>query len=136
MTPRERDALLELYRELDGELSALAPAGCRACGECCRFDRAEHVLYASRLERELLGEADRPPSPDSPDLLDAGLACPFQVGGKCEARKARALGCRVHFCEHVGNAPGWEFSERWHRRLKELHEELGAEWDYRALLPL
>jgi hypothetical protein len=132
----KRTALLALYRELDAELSALGTTGCAGCGKCCRFDKTDHILYAGGLERELFSEARRPATPDSPELIPSGLACPFQVAGKCAARETRALGCRIHFCDAVQDTPGWDFSERWYRRLKELHEDFGISWDYRPLLPL
>jgi Fe-S-cluster containining protein len=129
--------LERLYDELDAEFAALVPRGCAACGECCRFDKADHILYASRLERDLLRRAVMPMAPDADmDMLARGLACPFQENGKCRAMKARTLGCRVHFCSAVENTPDPDFSERWHQRLKALHEHLGIEWDYRPLLPL
>ena len=47
------------------------------------------------------------------------------------------MGCRLHFCAWtVAADDGEELAERWHRRLKDLHDELGIEWNYRPLLPL
>lgn len=136
----EWERLARLYRELDAELARFAPS-CRGCGECCRFDRVDHVLYASELERGYLLGAASPLSPIGPDaaaadLLARGLRCPFQADGKCTAREGRVLGCRLHFCEGLGEADEQEFSEAWHARLKRLHAELGLEWSYRPLLPL
>ncbi len=120
-----------LYRELDAELAGLSCAG---CGRCCHFDEVDHLLYASRLERLYLAQTARvPDQPDAPpELLAAGLRCPFQQHNRCLAREGRVLGCRLHFCA----AENPELSERWHGRLKRLHEELGEEWEYGPLLPL
>lgn len=108
--------------------------GCDACGRCCRFDEADHILYASALERLYLAQtAVRPEHPDaSPELLAAGLRCPFQKDNLCQAREGRTLGCRVHFCREEAG----DWAEAWHERLKRLHETLGVEWAYAPLLPL
>lgn len=126
--------LVDLYAALDREL-ARRGATCAGCGACCHFETAGHILYASRLERELLAGIEPPVSPDAgSEAIAAGWRCPFQKGNRCLAREARVLGCRLHFCE--GGAGLDELAERWHERLKRLHDELGVAWDYRPLLPL
>lgn len=126
------------YDALDAQLAVLA-ADCRGCGECCRFDRVDHILYASRLERLYLAlRAAPPPLPPGAagDLVSAGLRCPFQREGRCLAREGRVLGCRLYFCS-LEKLPGMEeMYEDWHRRLRALHDSLGVDWDYRRLLPL
>ena len=121
------------YRELDEALHARGES-CRRCGECCRFDRTGHVLYASRLERlYLLRISPRPEGGgDGKGLIARGLRCPFQAGSRCLAREGRTLGCRLHFCSGVDSG----FSERWHQLLKRLHDDLGLAWSYGPLLPL
>jgi Fe-S-cluster containining protein len=119
--------------------AAVAERGlrCRGCGECCHFDTADHVLYASGLERRFLADAPLPAAPDADAaLIEAGARCPFQSGSSCHARGARALGCRLHFCEWDDSEREMDFSERWHAELKALHDALGEAWDYRPLLPL
>lgn len=130
-------AMSELYAAVDLEIASLAPH-CRGCGGCCHFDRAEHLLYASRLERlYLLAGAPAPEHPDADGkLLAAGLRCPYQKEGRCLARTARTLGCRLHYCSWPETVQADELSERWHQRLKQLHDRLGVEWDYAPLLPL
>ena len=135
--PMEWSARLEeFYRELDRELEDLG-AVCDGCGECCHFDKVDHVLYASRLERlHLARAAELPLHPDAtPELLAAGLRCPYQSGGRCLAREGRVLGCRLHFCSWPARQDENDFAERWHAKLKELHDTLGVGWDYRPLLP-
>lgn len=129
--------LAGFYRELDAELERLGPE-CRGCGECCRFDRVDHILYASDFEREYLLRISAAPEPSGGDvdLLSRGLRCPFQRDDGCTARDGRVLGCRLHFCEGLGDADEEEFCEDWHNRLKALHAELGLDWNYRPLLPL
>jgi Fe-S-cluster containining protein len=132
MIPDPLEAMRLFYAEADGAIAA-AGALCRNCGACCHFETAGHTLYASRLERfylartALRSEATEQP----PELLAAGLRCPFQSAGGCLARIGRPLGCRLHFC----SARNDDFSESWHRELKRLHETTGAPWVYRPLLP-
>ena len=128
-------AMRDFYRKLDREL---AGRSCAACGRCCRFDEADHVLCASRLERRYLALTARvPDNPDAPpELLAAGRRCPFQTGGRCGAREGRVLGCRLYFCGPGGAADGEALAELWHGRLKRLHEEFGAEWEYGRLFPM
>lgn len=132
-----QEAIRRLYRELEDELAGL-DARCSGCGRCCRFDEADHVLYASGLERRYL--ALNSPEKKEPDadaaLVEKGLRCPYQAGNGCLAREGRVLGCRLYFCAWSGPEREEEMYARWHDRLKRLHEELGEEWDYRPLLPL
>lgn len=137
MTPEHIRAMREFYDRLERETAGLGGA-CHACGGCCRFDEAEHLLYASTLEREYLKTVSPvPPPPGDPalrELIDSGLRCPYQIGNTCEARGGRVLGCRLHFC--AGGEAVAEQAEEWHRRLAELHDRLGAAWGYARLLPL
>ncbi len=132
--------LAALYQALDDELAALGTS-CRGCGECCRFDRVDQILYASDLERQYLISLYPPPAaaafpPGDADLVRQGLHCPYQADGACLAREGRVLGCRLHFCEGLGEADAQEMGEGWHDRVKLLHAELGIPWNYRPLLPL
>ncbi len=131
------DAMRGFYARVDAAVAGLG-LECAGCGECCHFDVADHILYASGLERMYLaaqGAASGIPDADAA-LLAKGLRCPFQSGGRCLAREGRVLGCRLHFCERAGAAGEGEFAEAFHAELKALHEALGVEWDYRPLLPL
>lgn len=128
------------HRALDDDLSRIRP-DCAGCGECCRFDRVDHIVYASRLERLYLLHVSPLPDPDpeaDPEtaaLIAAGKRCPYQRGDVCLAREGRTLGCRLHFCRWPGGGEE-EFSEKWHQRLKYLHDTLEQPWDYAPLLPL
>lgn len=130
-------AMRDFYRRLDAELAVLS-LKCEGCGVCCHFDRVDHILYASGLERRFLAlEGILPPRPDaSGELLAAGLRCPYQAGGRCHAREGRVLGCRLHFCSWADTEAEGEVAERWHAELKRLHDEFGEAWEYRPLLPI
>ncbi len=136
-----QDAIVSFYREVDKEIERLARADdvvCASCGDCCYFDTAGHLLYASTLERRYLRLVSTPaPNPDaSADLLAAGVRCPYQQDNTCHARSGRVLGCRLHFCQWRDPAVAEEVAERWHFRLKRVHDALGEAWEYRRLFPL
>ena len=124
-----RQALYALYEGLDAEVAEHGPT-CALSGRCCRFLEYDHTLFVSAPEAALLlAEA---PSPSRP--LDDGETCPWQdANGRCTARHARPLGCRVYFCDPAYQPHAPELSERFLRRLKQLVEALGLPWAYAPL---
>ena len=128
--------VVAFYAELDQEIRS-RNYSCAGCGECCHFETVDHILYASCLERQLLAATAPPPHPDgAPEPRQAGTRCPLQQNTACHAREARALGCRLHFCNQVNTVEMEEFSASWHDKLKALHDHLGIAWEYQPLLPL
>lgn len=145
--------VLALYSRMDAEL-ADCQAGCRACGSCCDFGTHGEILYASRLEREVLALAGPPPAqgaagtffPDGPlgrfasgaaEVLSAdpeALVCPYRVEGKCTARQYRPIGCRTYFCSGPGRAAGMELYERYRAVVADISRRAGLEWDYRRVV--
>jgi Fe-S-cluster containining protein len=121
--------LRELYAQLDAEVGRLAPV-CRISGRCCRFREYGHTLFLSALEFEyLLSEAPDPVRP-----LDEGQTCPWQdARGRCNAREARPLGCRVYFCDPAYEGAAPDLSELFIARLKRLAERHGLDWTYAPL---
>jgi Fe-S-cluster containining protein len=121
--------LRELYAQLDAAVARLAPV-CRISGRCCRFREYGHTLFVSAAEVEyLLSEAAEPVRP-----LDDGDTCPWQdARGRCSARDARPLGCRVYFCDPAYQDAAPELSERFIARLKRLTERHGLDWRYAPL---
>lgn len=124
-----REPLSELYRELDRAIAELAPV-CRLSGRCCRFQEYGHTLFVSEAEAAvLIVDAPAPVRP-----LDSGATCPWQdAAGRCVARGARPLGCRVYFCDpnYEGRSP--EITERFLSRLKALCDARGWPWNYAPL---
>jgi hypothetical protein len=118
-----------LYAELDAEVSRLGPV-CQISGRCCRFQEYGHTLFVSQPELEyLLGAGPAPIRP-----LDDGQTCPWQDAlGRCTARQARPLGCRVYYCDPAFEPHGSELSERFIARLKRLAERHGVPWNYAPL---
>jgi Fe-S-cluster containining protein len=126
---RYREQLHALHQEMDAEIARLAPV-CALSGRCCRFLEYGHTLFLSSLEAELL-MADAPPPSRT---LDDGATCPWQDGlGRCSARSARPLGCRIYFCDPAYQPEAPRLSESAIRRLKRLTESLGLDWHYAPL---
>ncbi|MFO0952285.1 MAG: hypothetical protein U0835_14270 [Isosphaeraceae bacterium] len=133
----DRPSLLDLYREGVHEIYAdlaadIAQAGpvCELSGRCCRFEEYGHRLFLATPEAELLLR-DAPP-PVRP--LDGGQTCPWQDPlGRCTAREARPLGCRVYFCDPTYQDRCYELSEMYISHLKRLSERLGLPWGYAPL---
>lgn len=124
-----RASLKILYTELDDAVSRLGPV-CELSGRCCRFAEYDHTLFLSEPEAALL--LDEAPSPTR--ALDDGETCPWQdLAGRCTARGARPLGCRVYFCDptYADRAPA--LSEEFLGRLKRLVEQHQLAWNYAPL---
>lgn len=118
-----------IYASLDQEIERLAPV-CKLSGRCCRFTEYGHTLFLSKPELEvLLSEA--PPPVRS---LDEGATCPWQDSkGRCTAREARPLGCRVYFCDPRYESLAPELSERYLAELKRLAVLHAVPWNYAPL---
>ena len=124
-----RDELRALYRELDAAVAMTGPA-CQLSGRCCRFKDYGHTLFLSAPEALLL-VAD---APQPPGQLDNGQSCPWQdVRGRCSARDARPLGCRVFFCDPSFETHAPELSETFLARLKQLARSHDWPWNYAPL---
>jgi hypothetical protein len=124
-----REGLQAVYRGLDAEVARLAPR-CAISGRCCRFEEYGHTLFASAPEIALL-LADAPP-PCRP--LDEGASCPWQdPQGRCTAREARPMGCRVYFCDPAYQTALPDLGEASIAWLKRLVDDLGLPWDYAPL---
>jgi Fe-S-cluster containining protein len=124
-----RDRLHALYAEVDAAVAGYGPI-CGLSGRCCRFREFDHILFVSAVEAELLvGEAPPPVRP-----LDDGATCPWQdAAGRCTARDARPLGCRIYFCDPAYRPHAPELSEIYLARLKQMVNQLGLPWDYAPL---
>jgi Fe-S-cluster containining protein len=122
-----RDGLLAICDDLAADIARAAPV-CELSGRCCRFKEYGHTLFLSRPEAEQLLEQGLP---ENANVDETG--CPFQIDGLCTARDRRPLGCRVYYCDSNYAGVGEVLSERYLRRLKELHDETGTPWEYRPL---
>jgi hypothetical protein len=127
--PRYWGELRALYDQVEAEVARLGPV-CQLSGRCCRFREYGHTLFVSALEIEfLLGGAPKASRP-----LDQGETCPWQdAQGRCTARGARPLGCRVYYCDPNYQAAAPELSERFIARLKQMADRHGLPWNYAPL---
>jgi hypothetical protein len=55
-----------------------------------------------------------------------GTGCPFQVAKLCGVHAIRPFGCRMFFCDPASTQWQNDAYERYHARLKQLHETLGC----------
>jgi hypothetical protein len=124
-----RGPLAVLYEDLGAAVAEVGPV-CRLSGRCCRFEEYGHTLFLSAAEAALL-VADAPP-PARP--LDDPSCCPWQdQAGRCTAREARPLGCRVYFCDPSYEGKAEPLTEEFLGRLRRLVDSLGLPWGYARL---
>ena len=124
-----RRELRAAYDDLARDVAAAGPS-CALSGRCCRFKEYDHTLFLSAIEAEVL-VADAP-APSRP--LDDGATCPWQdQQGRCTAREARPLGCRVYFCEPTYQGRSHDLSEEYLNRLKRISEAFHRPWNYAPL---
>jgi hypothetical protein len=124
-----RAAVHALYAALDAEIERLAPH-CALSGRCCRFAEYGHTLFVSEPEAALLLEE----APRACRALDDGATCPWQdAAGRCTARAARPLGCRVYFCDPRYEGHAAPLCEAFIGRLKRLVDDHGLAWNYAPL---
>jgi Fe-S-cluster containining protein len=124
-----RAAVGRLYADVQKEIDARRPL-CVVSGRCCRFEEFGHRLFVTTMELAAfvhdLGamNAARERAPWD------GTGCPFQSGKLCGVHAIRPFGCRMFFCD--ATATDWqnETYERFHARMKSLHEELGVPYVY------
>ena len=108
----------------------MAPS-CRACGECCHFDKYGHTPYTSGLEVDyILHNAGRP------EIAAEKGVCPYLVDNRCTVRKYRPLGCRTFYCEEGWKDTSSDIYEKYLRRIKGLYEANGMEWNYAEMFVL
>ena len=118
-----------IYGDLARDVASAGPV-CDLSGRCCRFQEWDHTLFLSGIEAEILIK-DAPPAVRP---LDDGQTCPWQDNhGRCTAREARPLGCRIYFCDPRYQAKSHELSAEYLGRLRRLTDALGRSWEYAPL---
>jgi Fe-S-cluster containining protein len=138
-----REAVRNVYLDVTAAVQERKPR-CATSGDCCHFDRFGHRLFVTTIEVALFVEqlplvqsslpaggrlrlfAAAPQPTDAPD----GAGCPFQVGGLCSVHAIRPFGCRIFFCDPTATEWQRRQYERFHARLRRLHDELGVEYAY------
>lgn len=113
-----------LYTELQAEINRVEPA-CVMSGLCCRFEEADHELYAGALETDYAVHCHpEAPAPEAPGR------CPYHVKGRCTARKGRPLACRTYFCDESKEDECFDLHEVFLKRLREIEKTYGFERTY------
>ncbi len=113
-----------LYDELKIAIDNIDPA-CAMSGLCCRFEQADHELYAGAMETDYaLHCHPDPPAPEAPGR------CPYHVQGRCVARKGRPLACRTYFCDEAKQDACVDLHEEFLRRLRAIESDHGFERTY------
>jgi hypothetical protein len=121
--------LRSIYDEVDAEVARAGPV-CELSGRCCRFREYGHTLFLSSSEFSYLVRH----APPTVRPVDSGETCPWQDNlGRCQAREARPLGCRVYFCDPSYQATAPILSERFISRLKKHSEHYNLDWNYAPL---
>ena len=123
-----REAVGRVYVDLQVEVDVRRPL-CVVSGRCCRFEEFGHRLFVTTLELAAfvhgLGKTD----PARVQGWD-GSGCPFQARKLCGVHAIRPFGCRMFFCDATSTEWQNQAYERFHARLKQLHEELGVPYFY------
>ena len=138
-------AVEQIYADLQREIDARRPI-CAASGRCCRFEEYGHRLFVTTMElaafvKQLpeplpVDSCQLPVKTKSLPLLATGDSqaatgfCPFQVDKLCSVHAIRPFGCRMFFCDATSTQWQNDQYERFHARLKRLHEEMGVPYQY------
>jgi hypothetical protein len=124
-----RAELKALYARLDAAVAQFGPV-CELSGRCCRFAEWGHTLFLSAPEFAVL-LADAPPPARA---VDDGATCPWQDAlGRCTARDARPIGCRVYYCDPSFQGDAAALSEEFIAYLKRLVASYQLPWQYAPL---
>ncbi len=116
--------LRKIYEQAAAEISGRPELICELSGRCCRFREAGHELYLTALEfEEMVAHGGFPAGQED--------RCPWYQGGLCANREGRALACRSYFCSDETSSAA--VTERWHKAIRELHEEWDLPYVYQSL---
>ncbi|UCG31777.1 MAG: hypothetical protein JSU68_08915 [Phycisphaerales bacterium] len=112
-------AVAQVLSDAEEAISYYQPM-CWNRGDCCQFGAAGHKLYVTVPEL-ICFDQTHPPAP----VQNGADTCPYQREGRCTARAARPLGCRVYFCQ--ASARWWQptVTEEHLRRLRDIGGRFG-----------
>ena len=124
-----REAVGRLYEDVRGEVEARRPV-CVVSGRCCRFEEFGHRLFVTTLELAAFVHGLGLQMDLQGSTPWDGTGCPFQVRKLCGVHSIRPFGCRMFFCDATSTEWQNQAYERFHARLKTLHEELNVPYRY------
>lgn len=117
-----------LYVDLRAEIDLRRPV-CISSGRCCKFEVYGHRLFVTTMELAVF-TADLAVLKTSVSSPWDGTGCAFQRQGLCSVHGIRPFGCRMFFCDAGSTQWQNDTYERYHDRLKRLHDELGVPYLY------
>jgi Fe-S-cluster containining protein len=124
------EAIEGLYGEIEGELGRIRPR-CSMSGRCCHFEEYGHRLYVTTAElAAVVRRAKALGAIHGLAMRPDGGSCRFQEGKMCMAHGIRPMGCRLFFCDESAEEQLQALYERFHGRVKELHERFGVPYYY------
>jgi Fe-S-cluster containining protein len=125
-----RGAVAALYADVQRAIDQARPR-CDVSGRCCRFEEFGHRLFVTTIELAAFWyELETAGRPSAGQQAWDGTGCPFQSAGLCGVHAIRPFGCRIFFCDPASERWQRDQYERFHARLKRLHDELGVPYQY------
>ena len=97
---------------------------CKACGDCCDFEKYDHRLYVTAAEVLYFQEVMKS---DLRGMHDG--VCPYRVENRCSVHKHRFAGCRIFNCCGDSGLQG-QISEGAIEKLKAISDKHGIEYSY------
>ena len=115
----------QLYNWIDAEVAGTGD--CKACGDCCDFEKFGHRLYVTSVELAYFtGNMKQ-------DLhkMDTDV-CPYRINGKCTVYPYRFAGCRIFACGRNADTES-DLSEKSLEKLKQIGEKHQIPYKYTDL---
>jgi Fe-S-cluster containining protein len=124
-----RPAVAGVYEDVQRAIDARRPL-CVISGRCCRFEEFGHRLFVTTMELAAFVHELAKIYPAPVAAAWDGTGCPFQANKLCGVHRIRPFGCRMFFCDATATEWQNETYERFHARLKTLHEQLEVPYRY------
>ena len=119
------EEIKQLYNWIDAEVASTGD--CKACGDCCDFEKFGHRLYITSVELVYFTEKMKH------DLhkMDNNV-CPYRSDGKCTVYPYRFAGCRIFACGRNEDIES-DLSEKSLQKLKQIGEQHIIPYQYTDL---
>lgn len=119
----------QIYTLLDEQIWASQTLNkCQACGNCCDFEKFDHLLYVTTPELVYLYQRLEP---EKVKTMQTAI-CPYRKEGKCTIYPLRFAGCRIFFCKGDKDFQG-RLSESAIKSFKSLCAEFDIPYIYSDL---
>ena len=119
------NAVEKLYIWIDRQVAETGD--CKACGNCCDFEKFGHRLYVTSVElayfKKMMKEDIR--------KMDTAV-CPYRVDGKCTVYPYRFAGCRIFACGRDADTES-KLSEESLQKLKQIGKDHEIPYRYTDL---